>query len=266
MNRKLAIFLIPALMPALLGLSLLGATGQPQGKTAAQNSTIWSGIYTEEEATRGLAVYSQYCTNCHGISLRGSPSSGGPPLAGQKFMDNWREDTVQSLFLKIRNTMPRRGFQGSDKGLSDREALDVMAYMFKENSFPTGAALSPEAIKDVRIELKEGPKPLPNYAQVEIVGCMEQEAGNWVLVNAGQPSRLRGSSETIEPEALKAAEARPLGARKFGLQNLSMLGAFKPDDHKGHKMLARGPLIRSGSSERISVLALEMISGNCTPQ
>lgn len=260
MKRKLAVLFIPAVT---LGFWLLRASGEAQTQTGAEHKNIWSGVYTDGEATRGQAIYEQYCVNCHGVSLGGGASSGGPPLAGEKFLENWREDTVENLFMKIRDTMPRRGFQGSEKVLSDREALDIVAYVFKQNSFPSGSELSPTAIGDVWIEMKEGPRSLPNNSQVQIVGCMEQEAGNWVLAKAGQPTRLRQSGEKVEPQVLKVAEMKPPGNLKFRLQNLLMLGNFKPEPHKGHKMLGQGVLIRQSGSERLSVTQLEMVSANC---
>jgi hypothetical protein len=42
-----------------------------------------------------------------------------------------------------------------------------------------------------------------------------------------------------------------------------MLGAFNAESHKGHKMMAKGPLIRQASSERISVTELEMVGSSC---
>jgi mono/diheme cytochrome c family protein len=263
MDRKLAVVLIAALMAGLLNLVLLNSSAEAQTPAAAGRKTIWSGVYTDDEAARGEAIYAQYCVNCHGVTLGGGASAGGPPLAGNKFMENWREDTVENLFLKIKNTMPRIGFQGSDKVLSEREALDTVAFIFKQNSFPAGSELSASGLTGIRIELQEGPQPLPAYSQLQVVGCMDQEASNWVLAKAAQPVRLRGASDTIAPEVLKAAESKPLGDLKFPLQNLLMLGAFKPADHKGHKMLAQGVLIRQGRSERISVTHLEMVSTNC---
>jgi len=54
-----------------------------------------------------------------------------------------------------------------------------------------------------------------------------------------------------------------LGDRTFRLQNLLMLGAFKADDHKGHKMLAKGLLSKRTNGDTISVTALEMVAGTC---
>jgi mono/diheme cytochrome c family protein len=258
MNRRIA-FLICGLVVIALSMTV-----QSKAQSGGEQKTVWSGVYSDEGAVKGQALYEQYCVNCHGMTLGGSPSSGGPPLAGEKFMENWREDNVESLFLKIRNTMPRRGFQGNDKRLTENETLDLISFIFKRNDFPAGAEAKTAGLSDIRIERKEGPKPLPNYSQVQVVGCMQQEAENWVLLQASQPTRLRGSGETIAPEVLKAAAATPLGNLKIRVQNFTMLGAFKPEDYKGHKMVAQGALIRQGGIDRVSVTQLQSLSASCT--
>lgn len=263
MNRRSWTYVLLVLVSGCLLIGMAATSSTVQAQQAAGRKTVWSGVFSEDAATRGDAVYKQYCVNCHGVEYEGDPSSGGPPLAGAKFMENWREDTAETLFWKIRKTMPRSGFRGSEKVLSDREALDIVALMFKKNNFPAGSEIAVTDLGGVRIEQQDGPKPLPNYAQVQIVGCMQQTAGNWELVQAAPPTRLRGAAESIEPEVLKAAETKPLGDLKFRLQNLIMLGAFKPEDHKGHRMLAQGVLIRQGGSERVSVTKLEMVAATC---
>jgi len=260
MNRIIGLLISMTVLTGGIWLSTKDIHARSQ---AAEHKTVWTGVYTDAEATRGQAIFTEFCTPCHGIALEGGASMGGPPLAGDKFLENWREDTVGTLFTKIRTTMPRRGFQGSEKVLTDREALDLIAYIFKTNAFPSGSELSPTNVTDVWIEQKDGPKPLPNYAQVQVVGCMEQDAANWVLNKAAQPSRLRGSGDKVDPAVLQAAQTKALGGGNFRLQNLVMLGAFQPEAHKGHRMLAQGVLIRQGGIERISVTQLEMVAANC---
>src|SRR4051794_13800816 len=118
MNRNFAILLIPALISGVLIVGLFTTSVDAQSP-AAERKTVWKGIYTDEQASRGQAIFETTCVNCHGATLAGGASMGGPQLAGDKFMENWREDTVETLFLKIRNTMPRAGFQGSDRTLTD---------------------------------------------------------------------------------------------------------------------------------------------------
>jgi cytochrome c553 len=263
MNRKAAILLIPVLISGLLLVVLFATVSQARPQGTPEHKSVWNGVYTDAEATRGQALYENLCVNCHGVALTGGASMGAPQLAGDKFMENWREATVEDLFLKIRNTMPRQGFQGNDKSLNDRETLDLISFIFKKNGFPTGPELNPTVVANLWIEQKDGPKPLPNLSQIQIIGCMEQDADNWVLNKVAQPTRLRKSGEGVAPDVLKAADAKPLGTLKYRLQNLVMLGSFNAESHKGHKMLAQGVLIRQGGSDRISVTQLEMVSASC---
>lgn len=225
----------------------------------AQYKTIWDGVYTDTQAAGGKQIFEGYCRGCHGGSLEGGASQGAPPLKGEKFMENWREDTLESLYTKIKTTMPRR----DSKVLDETETLNIVSYILQTNEFPVGtSALDSSMLRAIGIERKDGPKPLPNYSQIQVVGCMAQDGDNWILANASSPLRNRNSDKTTADE-LKAAEVRPLGTMTFRLQNLAMLGAFNPEAHKGHKMLAKGALIKQGSAERISITELEMLNGNC---
>jgi mono/diheme cytochrome c family protein len=228
------------------------------GDSDAQNKTIWDGVYATEQATSGEAVYKQYCANCHGTALSGGASQGAPPMRGDKFMENWREDNLESFYTKIKTTMPRR----DPKSLSEKETIDIVAYVLQANEFPAGPELTLASLPTIQIQRKEGPQPLPNYALVEVVGCLAQEGTNWTLKMSGPPSRIR-SSEKSTPEELQAAGNKPLGSLTFRLANLTMLGAFSPEAHKDHKMMAKGSLIRQSGSERISVTELEMVGSGC---
>jgi mono/diheme cytochrome c family protein len=247
MNRKLTLLLIPVLM--LTGIVNRGA---------AQEKTVWDGVYAGPQAVTGQAVYTQYCATCHSPTLNGGASQGAPALKGDKFMENWREDNLESLYTKIKTTMPRR----DEKSLNESETVSLVAYILQVNEFPAGPELNLGGMRSIQIQRKDGPQPLPNYALVEVVGCMSQDGTNWALTMAGRPGRIRGSEKST-PEELKAAETRALGTMSFRLQNLAMLGAFKPEVHKDHKMMAKGSLIRQGGTERISVTELEMVGSAC---
>jgi len=250
MNAKFGLFLVPGLM---LAVSLAGA-----GQTGAKSKTVWDGVYGEPQATRGQAVYAEYCAGCHGSNLGGGAAQGAPPLKGDKFMENWREDSVDSLFTKIKTTMPRR----SSKTLTDAETLDIVSYLLQANEFPAGGELDASAIDKIQIQRKDGPKPLPNYAIVQVVGCMTADDDNWTLTMASPAKRVR-NAEKSTPEELKAAASNSLGAMTFRLQNLAMLGAFDPQAHKGHKMIAKGSFSRQANTDRISVTELEMLGASC---
>lgn len=261
MRTKLAILVIPMFVFGMLVRWFWADAAQAMAfqTTAAEHKTIWSGVYTDAQAASGQQIFEDYCRGCHGGSLEGGASQGAPPLKGEKFMENWREDTLDSLFTKIKTTMPRR----DSKVLNETETLNIVSYILRTNEFPLGTSpLDTSMLRAIGIERKDGPKPLPNYSMVQIVGCMAQEGDNWVLTNAGTPLRNRNSDKTTADE-LKAAQTRPLGAMTFRLQNLAMLGAFNPEVHKGHKMLAKGALIKQSSGERISITELEMLGPAC---
>ena len=261
MDRRSAIFLVSALVLGMLGRwpeGTLQAKAVQAG--SAERITVWNRVYTEAQAAKGKSIFDEFCSSCHGQYLEGG-GQRSPGLRGDKFMESWREDNLGSLFTKIRTTMPRR----STRTMTEDESLALVTHILHENDFPAGTdELSVSMLSTVRIEREDGPQQLPNFSLIQVVGCMARIDDNaWGLSMAGQPTRLR-TTEKSTPEELRAAEASPLGTLTFRLQNLLMLGAFKPEDHGGHKMQARGTLIRRGSGiDRISVTELEMVGMNC---
>ena len=65
--------------------------------------TVWDGVYTSDQAARGEAAYADSCSRCHRDDLMGYNGV----LVGGRFMDSWREDTLNSFFRDVRKTMPR---------------------------------------------------------------------------------------------------------------------------------------------------------------
>jgi mono/diheme cytochrome c family protein len=49
--------------------------------------SVWEGVYSDDQAKRGEALYRQKCASCHGDKLTGGESA--PPLAGGQFLSNW---------------------------------------------------------------------------------------------------------------------------------------------------------------------------------
>ncbi len=78
-------------------LSICVAYGQ-------SSSTVSQGVYTDDQAKRGQAVYKERCASCHGDTLAGRI---GPPLAGDDFLADWNKQPLSELFGKIKNTMPQ---------------------------------------------------------------------------------------------------------------------------------------------------------------
>lgn len=175
-------------------------------------------------------------------------------------MDRWREFNVDILFNLIKNTMPATspGTLGEDK------YLDVLAYILSANDLPAGAKnLSVDMLGTTLLVGKEGPRPLPTSAQVEVVGCMTLDTGNgWFLTSATEPARtLDGFS--ITAEELKTAAARPPGGFVFRLENLMDISGFNIDAAVGKKLEAKGILVRQPKGDRINVTAVQEAAARC---
>jgi mono/diheme cytochrome c family protein len=112
-------------------------------------SSVWDGVYTEAQATRGLALYKQECASCHGMALEGAGQF--PPLAGDDFKANWNGQQLSDLFEKMRLSMPA----DHPGKLSGDQNADILAYMLKQNGFPVGStAMKGEAnaLKSVKFD------------------------------------------------------------------------------------------------------------------
>ena len=109
------------------GLSVAGSA-QP----TAEGRTVWDAVYSTDQALRGRQHYVRSCAGCHREDLTGDGVT--PGLADEGFLEHWDKGTVEDLFKRIRTTMPADG-PGS---LADPDYLDVVAFLLKENGFPSG--------------------------------------------------------------------------------------------------------------------------------
>jgi mono/diheme cytochrome c family protein len=96
--------------------------------------TVWDRVYTEAQASRGEALYTRYCEQCHGTGLDGDTASEIPGLAFEGFMQRWRGRTADDLLLRMERSMP----QAAPGSLTRAEYADLVAYLFKANGFPAG--------------------------------------------------------------------------------------------------------------------------------
>lgn len=133
------------------GAAAAAATAQsPDAADAAK--TIWSGVFTDEQARRGKALYTQYCQSCHGPDLGGGEMA--PPLTGSIFLTNWDGQTVGDLEERVRVTMP----QGDEGSLSRQQVVDILSAIFAANQAPAGQTeLSHEVafLKQIKITPKQ---------------------------------------------------------------------------------------------------------------
>ena len=132
--------------------SVNATTREPaQEAKASAGRTVWDGIYTEEQATRGQTQYMQACASCHARDLRGG--STAPSLVEESFSFQWDDTTVGELFVRIRTLMP------SDRpnSLPAQTYRDIIAFILQSNKFPPGAQeldTDPDRLGQIRITMK----------------------------------------------------------------------------------------------------------------
>jgi len=136
---------------AVIALVVITAhyTSSRAEQTSAASRSVWDGVYTEGQAKRGQAFYTQECSSCHGTDLAGADEV--PALSGPAFLANWEGLTVGDLFERVRISMPPNK-QGR---LTRQQIADILSHVLKANSFPTGKTeLDPktEVQKQIRIE------------------------------------------------------------------------------------------------------------------
>ena len=102
------------------------------------NISIWDGVYTEAQSTRGEFVYEGACGFCHGYRLDGAADDpdmrSSPPLARAKFLRDWEGRSLAVLFELSKTTMP----EDNPGSLTDQEYVDVIAYMLSVSNLPAG--------------------------------------------------------------------------------------------------------------------------------
>ena len=221
--------------------------GKPSGKT------VWDGVYTADQATRGKLQYQTSCSVCHSPDLSGGE---GRPLRGDVFMRDWIDKDLRDLFDRSK-TMPL----GAPGSLADDVYLEILTYLLQTNAFPAGTAeLTIAMLPDVRIESRDGPGAVPNFSLVQVIGCLSEEnpAGTWLLTAATNPART-SDMESSKGDQLKGLQAIPLGT-----QTLQLMYVFpSPVPLRGHKVEVKGLLMRQEKSTSINVTSLQSISQTC---
>lgn len=241
-SKRLAAFLALLVMS---GLTLV-AQGTPP--------PIWKGVYTEDQAKRGSVAYEANCATCHGDDLAGGQ---GPALVDDRFERSWGARGLGRLFTKIQNSMPRNAVSS----VTDTEKLAIVAYVLQANGFPAGTEelRSDPALLAIHIVGKNGPGPAPSGAIVEVVGCLAEEANAWTLTRATEP--VVSTMDGPGAGGAAGADTRPLGTG-----TVTLLDVFvRPDALKGHRMLAKGLLIRMAGAVKVNIVSLVDVAPSCSP-
>jgi mono/diheme cytochrome c family protein len=117
------------------------------------HKTVWDGVYNTDQAKRGLAVFLESCSTCHGRDLEGADMT--PPLTGAAFMANWDGLTLGDLADRIRISMPLN----SPGSLSRQQNADVVAYILQFNQFPSGKDELPREVPAMKQILFKATRP-----------------------------------------------------------------------------------------------------------
>jgi mono/diheme cytochrome c family protein len=238
---------------ALLALIVAaGTTGR------GQESRIWTGVYSSEQAEQGKKLFESNCSTCHRSDLSGDR---GPALVGDRFFTSWQSGSLNRLFSKIKETMPPNRGTAS---LSEDNFLAIVAYILESNTFPPSkddTLLTTEVIEDIIIAKRGGGESagLANFALVQIVGCLAQGPDKqWRLTNTSQPVLAKDQPSTAQE--LLEDQNKPLGTDAFVLHSVAR---FKPETHQGQKMAAKGLVYKSPNDSLLSLTSLQVVDSKC---
>ncbi len=209
------------------------------------------GVYTAAQAERGRAHYGNICEPCHGAELRGGV---GAALVGEAFVADWSGLGLDRLFDRVR-TMPPNTIQR----LGDEGSADVLAFLLSANGFPTGEEeLLPDATERIRMERSGAAEKVPDFALVQIVGCLARGVDReWIVTGATDPVRTKDPDASLGDERTRAAS---LPRRQHAFR---LLNAYPgPEKLEGHTVEAKGFLIR-GPADRINVTSLGSLAPSC---
>ena len=201
------------------------AAGLGSAQTGTPRRTVWDGVYSEAQATRGMMAFGQSCAGCHALAAEGKA-----PLVGDSFWKSFSQKTVGDLLEYVSANMPN----GTPGSLSANTYQDIVALLLKSNGFPAGST------------------ELPADALARVVGCLARSGSDWVVTHATIPERA-------ERAATAEDAARPLGSRtmtlKFVVTNLDPLA--------GSRVVVSGLLIGAGGVEGINVTTVSRAAEKC---
>jgi hypothetical protein len=207
-------------------------------RTIAQGTPrIWSGVFSAGQIQRGKETFEANCARCHQATLAGSDR--GPALKGDNFWLHWENETLNTLFIKVRDNMPP---------------------ILSANGLPAGnGELKPvaDALDDIQILKKGAGATIPNFALVRIVGCLSKDANNaWVLTRTSTPI---ATTQPVPPPGEEVAD-KPLGEEALLLTSIKL---YKPETQEGHKVEARGLIYKAPGDARLDLTSLRSVASHC---
>jgi len=86
-----------ACVTALVITASIDVQGAAAPQRAPTGGSVWSGVFSAQQAARGKSSYDGVCARCHGAQLTGGGADLGPALTGGTFLSHWSNDTLASL-------------------------------------------------------------------------------------------------------------------------------------------------------------------------
>src|SRR4051794_41144851 len=127
--KRSFLFVASAGAASLFGIAIL--TASPEPRESGQQPP--PPVFTGSQAAAGATVYAASCASCHMADLAGRNEA--PQLAGNNFLNTWRNRSTKDLFEFIQSTMPPTG-----ENLSAAQYLAVTAYILQANGAAAGDA------------------------------------------------------------------------------------------------------------------------------
>lgn len=143
---------VHAIRTAVLGLATTTDDASESGDSGADDVVLLNddtGYFTAAQAARGLEVYRESCSSCHGQTLRGGLH--GPALTNLAFFRTWGDRSFDSLFTFLSTQMPIN----NPGGLRSDQYLDLAAYWLEFNNYPAGdipLTRDPQVLGNIPIE------------------------------------------------------------------------------------------------------------------
>jgi hypothetical protein len=119
----------------------------------SETRSVWDGVFSEEQASRGQTAYADACGVCHRDDLGGN-EDGAPPLAGTAFLARWTGRPLSEFSFVLAETMP----QDTPGSLTSRQYTEIIAFILKRNGAGAGKADLPED-QDRLGRIVFGPRP-----------------------------------------------------------------------------------------------------------
>ena len=237
-------------MAAVVFVAVVASSIGVAGQDEADISSVWDGVYTEAQASRGRDFFVSNCSECHGLGLEGGE---GKPLSGDRFWQDWRETTVDYLFGQMSRNMPFDDDGILAGTLATSTYIDIVAYILSFNGLPAGATeLTQESAIGIQIIAEDGPGELPNSTLARVHGCVAPRdgGGNWRVTNGSRP--VRSGTGNADPSV-------ELGDREFEL----LFVLIPLDGFVGQLVLVEGLLVGEGGVDGINVVSVQPVSDTC---